>query len=112
MELTFSKGICIMKKLSELVKVIENNENCVVMEVKKKQEKELIKIGYFSGNETMFRVTKAPKKDPYNNTVTIWHKDGKCFSCHTAESMCDSLHKAFRMIRATANELGCNVFGE
>lgn len=50
MELTFNKGICIMKKLSELVKVIENNENCVVMEVKKKQEMELIKIGYFSGN--------------------------------------------------------------
>ena len=40
-----------MKKLAELVKVEENNENCVLLKVQPKSALELMKIGFFNGNE-------------------------------------------------------------
>ncbi len=66
-----------MKKLAELVKVIENNPVCVVLEVKKKSELDLIKLGWFMGDETMFRVTKTSAIGFNTHVITVWRKDEK-----------------------------------
>ena len=46
-------------KLCYLVDIIENNENCVILKVKDDKKLELIKLGYFDGNEEMIRLTKG-----------------------------------------------------
>lgn len=56
-----------MTRLSELVTVEANNEACVVLKVKEGKAMELITLGCFDGDETMFRVTKGS-----NHTATIW----------------------------------------
>lgn len=66
------------KKFSDLVDIIHNDENCIVLEVKKGVERDLIFLGCFFGDETMFRVTKGDKK-----ILTIWRKNGE--SCHTVQ---------------------------
>ena len=58
-----------MKKLAELVKVEENNENCVLLKVKPKSSLELMKIGCFIGTERYFRVTK--NKPSATHTLTV-----------------------------------------
>lgn len=63
-----------MKRLSDIVKIVENNKECVVLEVVGKPL-DLIKIGYFDGNETMMRLTKGG-----NHTCTVWTKNGGSYS--------------------------------
>lgn len=63
-----------MTKLSELVTVEADNETCVVLKVKEGKAMELITLGCFDGDETMFRVTKGN-----NHTATIWRGE-KAFS--------------------------------
>ena len=67
-----------MKKLYDLVDLVENNRECVILKVKDDIDPlELIKLGYFDGNETMFRVTKGDE-----HTATIFRSGGKAFSWH------------------------------
>lgn len=56
-----------MKKLSSMVTIAENNFECVILKVKKNQFTNLIGLGCFNGNETMFRLTKGR-----NHTCTVW----------------------------------------
>ena len=67
-----------MKKLAELVKVEENNENCVLLKVKPKSSLELMKIGCFIGTERYFRVTK--NKPFATHTLTVWGKGDNVWS--------------------------------
>ena len=67
-----------MKKLAELVKVEENNENCVLLKVKPKSSIELMKIGFFNGNEQYFRVTKSKRFAMH--TLTVWRKNENAWS--------------------------------
>ena len=67
-----------MKKLAELVKVEENNENCVLLKVKPKSTLELMKIGFFNGNEQYFRVTKSKRFAMH--TLTVWRKNENAWS--------------------------------
>lgn len=57
-----------MKKLKELVTVAVNNEECVVLKVKPRKMFDLICLGCFNGDETMFRLTKG-----LQHTCTVWH---------------------------------------
>lgn len=57
-----------MKKLSSMVTIFENNENCVILKVKKNQSANLIALGCFDGDETMFRLTKGCQ-----HGCTVWH---------------------------------------
>lgn len=66
-------GNC-MKRLSELVKIVEDNDDCVILEVKG-EKLDLIKLGCFNGDEKMFRLTKGK-----NHTCTVWTKNGKYYS--------------------------------
>lgn len=67
-----------MKKLYDLVDLVENNRECVILKVKDDTDPlELIKLGYFDGNETMFRVTKGDE-----HTATIFKSGSKAFSWH------------------------------
>lgn len=59
-------------KLCYLVDIIENNEDCVVLKVKDNKEMELIKLGYFDGNERLIRLTKGK-----NHTCTIFYNDNR-----------------------------------
>lgn len=63
-----------MKNLSTLTKIIENNEECVILEVTG-NKLDLIKLGCFNGDEQMIRLTKGK-----NHTCTIWTKDDKHYS--------------------------------
>ena len=55
------------KKLCDIVNLISNDEDCVILEVKPNSKMDLIKLGCFSGFETMFRLTKGEHRD-----CTIW----------------------------------------
>ena len=63
-----------MKRLSDIVKIAENNKECVVLEVTG-EPLDLIKIGYFDGDETMMRLTKGG-----NHICTVWRKNGGSYS--------------------------------
>ena len=67
-----------MKKLAELVKVEENNENCVLLKVKPKSTLELMKIGFFNGNEQYFRGTKRNRFAMH--TLAVWRKNENAWS--------------------------------
>ena len=58
-----------MKRLADLVKIVENNETCVILEVTG-SILDLIKLGCFNGDETMMRLTKG-----CDHTCTVWTKD-------------------------------------
>lgn len=63
-----------MKRLVDLVKIVENNKECVILEVTGSML-DLIKLGCFDGDETLIRLTKGG-----NHTCTIWKKDGNYYS--------------------------------
>lgn len=62
-------------KLCYLVDILENNENCVILKVKDDKRMDLIKLGYFEGDEDLIRLTKG--KD---HTCTIFKKDNSTYS--------------------------------
>lgn len=85
------------KKLVNLVKIVENNEECVILEVIG-TPLDLIRLGYFNGNEKMFRLTKGDK-----HTCTVWKENGESFSWfwgyggHTL--VCDQTEKQGKLIQ-------------
>ena len=65
-----------------MVTIKENNEECVILKVKKNQFENLIALGCFDGNETMFRLTKGG-----DHTCTVWHgTENKSYSWDWGES--------------------------
>lgn len=88
-----------MCKLSDLVEVMENNMECVVLKVKDNMQIQLISLGYFDGNETMFRLTKGE-----NHTCTVFMNDGRNYSWNWGTSgstlVSDSTKKQGDMIEA------------
>lgn len=85
-----------MKKLANLVQVVENNKECVILEVTGTAI-ELIKLGCFNGDETMMRLTKGD-----NHTCTVWTKDTH-YSWHWGPSgttiVSDAMRKRGRLIQ-------------
>ena len=69
-----------MKKLVELVKIVENNEECVILEVVG-TPLDLIRLACFNGNEKMFRLTKGG-----NHTCTVWKDGGDNYSWYWGPS--------------------------
>ena len=59
-----------MKRLCELVKIMENNRECVVLEVTG-DRLDLIKLGCFNGDEKIFRLSKGA-----NHNCTVWTNNG------------------------------------
>lgn len=68
-----------MKKLCELVKIVENNMECVILEVTG-SSLDLIKLGCFNGDEKLIRLTKGG-----DQTCTVWTDKGH-FSWHWGAS--------------------------
>jgi hypothetical protein len=64
-----------MKKLCQLVELVSNTEDAVVLKVKPNSEIDLICLGCFNGDETMFRLTKGE-----DVTCTVWTKNGNHYS--------------------------------
>lgn len=64
--------------LKDLVTVVHNDETSVILKVKEGKEMDLICLGYFMGDETMFRLTKDSRAQ--NHTCTLWRKNGKSVS--------------------------------
>lgn len=64
-----------MKRLSSMVTILENNEECTILKVRENQFANLISLGCFDGNETMFRLTKGD-----NHTCTVWGSNGSSFN--------------------------------
>lgn len=62
-------------KLCNLVNIVENNKNCVVLKIKDNAKLDLIRLGYFNGNEDIIRLTKGK-----NHTCTIIEKDSKNYN--------------------------------
>lgn len=69
-----------MNRLVDFVKIVENNTECVILEVTGKPI-DLIKLGCFDGNETMFRLTKGD-----DHTCTVWSDKGKPCSWYWGRS--------------------------
>ncbi len=68
-------------KLCYLVDILENNKDCVLLKVKEDARLDLIKLGCFTGNEELMRLTKGE-----DHTCTIINKDGTTFSWHWGKS--------------------------
>ena len=78
-----------------MVTLIRNNDNCVVLKVKNGQEINLICLGCFNGDESMFRITKGE-----DVTCTVFRKNGHSFSWHWGKSGYTLVSdKTFRMGR-------------
>ena len=86
------------KRLANFVTIAENNENCVVLKIKKNAFMGLVGLGCFNGNETFIRLTKGG-----NHTCTVWHSDGKSVSWEWGNGgytlVCDSLDKIGRLVQ-------------
>ena len=84
--------------LVNCVELVDNNANCVVLKVKPKKEMELICLGCFDGNETMFRLTKGDTQ-----TCTVWRDNGKSFSWDWGRNGCtlvsDKVNKMGNLIQ-------------
>ena len=82
-------------KLCYLVDIIENNEDCVILQVKDNKEMDLIKLGCFNGDERLFRLTKGK-----NHTCTIFYNDNrKTFSWEWGEG-------GFTMVTDDVSKMG------
>ncbi len=69
-----------MKRFSEIVKIVHNDEISVVLKVIDGSQMDLICLGCFDGDETMFRVTKGNE-----HVCTVWR--GKShYDWHWGES--------------------------
>lgn len=90
-------------KLCYLVDIVENNENCVILQVKDNKRLELIKLGCFDGNEELMRLTKGK-----NHTCTVFPKSGNPFSWKWGESgytlVSDCLSTMGKLIEACITE--------
>ncbi len=64
-----------MNMLKNITTVVVNNHECVVLKVLEGHEMDLISIGCFDGDETMFRLTKGNSV-----TCTVFKKSGSSFS--------------------------------
>ena len=99
-----------MNKLANLVTVFYNDDDCIVLDVKKDVEDDLICLGCFSGDETRFRVTKGD-----HHTITVWHKDRKPNSWEWGDRgytcVCDNLRKIREMLFKTiVEDLGIKLY--
>ena len=85
-----------MKKLCELVKIVENNMDCVILEVTGSML-DLIKLGCFNGDEKLIRLTKGD-----SHTCTVW-TDANHYSWHWGIGgytlVSDQMEKKGRMIQ-------------
>lgn len=91
-------------KLAQMVDVVENNKSCVILKVKDNQFMNLIMLGCFDGDETMFRVTKGR-----NHTYTVWHgKDNKSYSWEFGDSgytlVSESMDKKRKLLTYTIEQ--------
>lgn len=90
-------------KLCYLVDIVENNKDCVILKVKDEKKLDLIKLGYFSGDEELIRLTKG--KD---HTCTVFNKDGSNFNWHWGTSgytlVSDNLSKKGKLIEECITE--------
>lgn len=99
-----------MKKLSTMVTIAENNEECVILKVKKNQFANLISLGCFDGDETMFRLTKGN-----DHTCTVWHgADNKAYAWDWGQSgytlVSDAMSNRGRLIQnCIQNEFGIYI---
>lgn len=88
-----------MLKLKDIVEVAVNNRECVVLKVKEGHEMDLISLGCFDGDETMFRLTKGE-----DVTCTVFRKDAKPFSWDWGISgytmVADKVTKMGRMVQS------------
>ncbi len=66
-----------MEELHDLVEVLDNNGICVILKVKDGAEIQLISLGCFDGDETMFRLTKGE-----DHTCTMFRKNRGPVSWH------------------------------
>lgn len=91
-----------MKKLSELVTIRTNNEDCVVLQVKENMRYNLIDLGCFDGNEEIIRLTKGR-----NHTATVFTKDNS-FSWNWGEGgytlVSDKTSKCGKLIQECIEE--------
>lgn len=90
-------------KLCNLVEIIENNEECVLLQVKDNKKLDLIRLGCFDGDEKILRLTKGK-----NHTCTIFRTDDKPFSWNWGKSgydlVSDKLSKMGKLIQECITE--------
>lgn len=91
------RGKSNMKRLVDLVKIVENNRDCVILEVVG-SSLDMIRLGCFDGNETMMRLTKGR-----DHTCTVWKNDSKSYDWYWGHSgytlVTDKLDQQGRLIQ-------------
>ena len=92
-----------MARLCDLVEVVENNMECVVLKVKEGVQTELVGLGCFDGDETMFRLTKGG-----SHSCTVFRDGKRAVSWEWGNSgytlVCDSLYQCGNMVRSCISD--------
>lgn len=92
-----------MARLCDLVEVAENNMECVVLKVKEGVQTELVGLGCFDGDETMFRLTKGG-----GHTCTVFRGGKRPVSWEWGNSghtlVCDSLYQCGSMVKSCISD--------
>lgn len=84
-------------KLFDCVKLVHNDSDCVILEVKENKRLDLFKTGCLDGNEKMFRITKDKDKIGYS----IIHDNGSVCNWNTWTLVSDKLRKIQRLMSST-----------
>lgn len=92
-----------MARLCDLVEVVENDMECVILKVKDGVQERLIRLGYFDGDETMFRLTKGS-----DHTCTVFRDGKRPISWEWGDSghtlVCDSMRKCGQMVKSCISD--------
>ena len=92
-----------MARLCDLVEVAENNMECVVLKVKEGVQTELVGLGCFDGDETMFRLTKGG-----SHSCTVFRDGKRAISWEWGNSghtlVCDSLYQCGNMVKSCISD--------
>lgn len=84
-------------KLCNYVDILENNEFCVLLKVKSNMKNDLVRLGFFESNESMYRLTKGE-----DHICTVYNDDGTHYSWEWGKSghtlVSENLHKKGNLI--------------
>lgn len=101
-----------MNGLTKLVTIEHNDENSVILKVKKNKRLDLIKTGYFNGDEEMIRITKTKDCCGIIN-YTFFLNNGKHYGASENTLVSDDFKKTMNLVYETVHDdFGIHLRGE
>lgn len=93
-----------MNELTKLVTIEHNDDNSVILKVKKNKRLDLIKTGYFNGDEEMIRITKTKDDCCGHSNYTFFLVDGKHYEASDNTLVSDAFKKKMKLVYETVHD--------